>query len=170
MIRLTIRYTWTFILLILFQVLILNNLHLSIFINPYVYILLILILPFDTPGWLSLSLAFLLGLTMDAFSNTPGMHSAATVFLAFIRLYLLRIIAPRDGYESGSSPHYSNMGLTWFILYAGMLIILHHIFLFFVEDFRMDHFFSIFFKAVASTILSLVIMLILLLVSYKPSR
>ena len=170
MIRLAIRYGWTFVFLILFQVLILNNLHLSIYINPYVYILLIIILPFDTPGWLSLSLAFVMGLTMDAFSNTPGIHTAAIVFLAFIRHYLLQIIAPRDGYEVGLSPHYDNMGLTRFIFYAATVTIFHHTFLFFIEDFRMDHFFSILFKVFASSLLSVAIMIILLLVSYKPRK
>ena len=85
MIRLSIQYFLAFVFLILFQVLVLNNLHLSIYLNPYAYILFILILPFETPGWLVLSLGFVLGLIMDAFCNTLGMHSVATVLLAFLR-------------------------------------------------------------------------------------
>ena len=155
MIRLAFRYGWAFILLILLQVLILNNMHLSIYVNSYVYILFILILPFDTPGWMTLTLAFFLGLSIDAFSNTPGIHSAATVLLAFLRQYMLNIFAPRDGYERGQNPHYQYMGLPWFLVYAGVLTLIHHLALFFLEDFRMDHFFSNLFKAILSTIISI---------------
>lgn len=170
MIRLALKYGWAFVLLILFQVLILNNLHLSIYINPYVYILLILILPFETPGWISMTLAFVLGLTIDAFSNTPGLHSAAAVFLAFTRHYILQFFAPREGYEGKKTPHYGVMGIRWFIIYAGITTLLHHTFLFFLEDFRIDHFFTILLKAVASSMLTLIIMIVVLLVSYKPRK
>lgn len=170
MIRLVIRYAWAFILLILIQVLVLNNLHLSIYINAYAYILFILILPFETPGWLSLSLAFLLGISIDAFSNSLGMHAGATVFTAFMREFLLKVMAPRDGYDSGHSPHYGEMGLVWFLIYGGILTLLHHTFLFILEDFNFARFFYHLFKAILSGIFSLVIMLVLLLVSYKPKR
>ena len=159
-----------FILLVLVQVLILNNLHLSIYINPYVYILIILILPFETPGWLILTAAFLIGLIMDAFSNTMGIHSATIVLLAFLRQYTLKLIAPRDGYESGKSPHYDEMGMPWFLIYAGILTFIHHFFLFLLEDFSFVKFFPIFFKAILSSVLSLTIMIVLLLASYKPRR
>ena len=165
-----LQYGFSFVFLIMFQVLVLNNLHMSIFINPYAYILFILMLPFATPGWLTLSLAFLLGLSMDAFSNTMGMHSAAIVFTAFLREYLLKIMAPRDGYESLQSPHYGFMGMTWFLIYAGILTFIHHLVLFLLEDFRMEKLFSLIFKSLLSTSLSLIIMTVLLLATYKPRR
>ncbi len=170
MISYLIRYSWAFISLILLQVLILNNLHLSIYINPYVYILFILILPFQTRGWLVLSLAFLLGIIMDAFCNTPGIHSSATVLMAFLRRYFLDLFAPREGYESGMSPHYRDMGMIWFLIYAGVLTIIHHFFLFLLEDFRLSYLLSSLLKAIVSSLFSLILMIILLLVSYRPKR
>jgi rod shape-determining protein MreD len=170
MIRLGIKYSLAFVMLILLQVLVFNNLHLSIYVNPYAYILFILILPFEISGWLLLSLAFITGMTMDAFCNTVGMHSASLVFMAFLRPYLLKLIAPRDGYESGQSPHYGHMGIFWFLIYAGILTFAHHFVLFLAEDFRLDHFFILVFKSLISSILSIGIMFVLLLVSYKPSR
>ena len=135
MISYLFKYSWAFVLLILLQVLILNNMHLSVYINPYVYILFILVLPFETRGWLILSLAFFMGIIMDSFCNTPGMHSAATVLIAFLRRYLLDVFAPREGYESGMSPHYRDMGIIWFLIYGGILTLIHHFFLFMLEDF-----------------------------------
>ncbi|MFZ4059415.1 MAG: rod shape-determining protein MreD, partial [Ferruginibacter sp.] len=66
-----------FFLLILLQVLVFNNMHLNGYINPYVYVLFILLLPFETPQWLLLISAFLLGFGVDLFSDTMGMHTAA---------------------------------------------------------------------------------------------
>lgn len=168
MIRLISSYSLTFILLVLLQVLVLNNMHLSFLLNPYVYILFILLLPFETPGWAVLSLAFFLGLIMDAFSNTPGLHSMAIVLMAFSRKYLLQVMAPRDGYDQGQYPHYSNMGLVWFIIYAGILILIHHLCLFTLEDFRLSYFPTALGKSILSGIFSLVVMLVLMLFSYKP--
>ena len=107
---------------------------------------------------------------MDAFANTLGMHSIAIVLMAFSRKYLLELIAPRDGYEGNMTPHYKNMGLVWFLIYAGILTLIHHFTLFLAEDFRLDQFLAILFKAILSSIFSLVIMSILLLASYQPRR
>ena len=141
-----------------------------IYFNPYIYILFILLLPFETPGWLVLTLSFIAGLFMDAFSNTPGMHSAATVLIGFIRQYLLRILSPRDGYESGLNAHYQHMGIGWFVVFAGILTLLHHMFLFYLEDFALEHILRNMLKIILSSILSVLIMMILMLVSYKPQR
>jgi len=74
-----------FLLLVLFQVLVLNNIEFLGFINPYLYILFILSLPVQTPRWFALLLAFVLGLTIDTFSNTMGMHAFASVLICFLR-------------------------------------------------------------------------------------
>ena len=168
MINTVIRYGLLFVFLILLQVLILNNLHMSVFLNPYVYVLFILLLPFETPGWLVLSLSFALGIILDTFSNTIGMHTSALVFMAFARKYLMSVMAPRDGYEQDKTPHYREMGLFWFIIYASILIFIHHFTLFVLEDFRMAYFFTAFFKSLLSGLLSLAIILVLMLFSYRP--
>ncbi|NJK85385.1 MAG: hypothetical protein HC906_04860 [Bacteroidales bacterium] len=59
------RILFRFIILVLLQVFVFNNIHLSGFIVPYIYILFILLLPFETPGWLLLVSAFLLGFSID---------------------------------------------------------------------------------------------------------
>ena len=71
-----------FVVLVFIQVAILNNIQISGFINPYMYVLFILLLPFETPNWILLVLSFFLGLSIDIFSNTLGMHASASVFMA----------------------------------------------------------------------------------------
>lgn len=153
------RYIISFIILVLLQVLILNNIQLSGYINPYIYILFILTLPLDTPKWALLVLGFLLGLSVDLFTHTVGMHTSATVFLAFLRPALLNSMEPRGGYEPDASPSIQDHGLRWFFRYAAISILAHHMFLFFVEVFKFANFFQTLSRAILSGIFSLVLIL-----------
>jgi len=160
MIKTVPRYLLNFILLVLLQVFVLNNIQFSGYINPYIYVVFILTLPFETPKWLLLVLAFLMGISIDVFSNTPGMHSSATVFMAFLRPFVLKIIAPRDGYEPETSPHLRYYGGNWFLKYAAILVFAHHLFLFYIEVFRFSDFFATLLRAVLSSSFSIVLILI----------
>ena len=99
-----IRNIIRFILLVAVQILIINNIELGRFINPFLYVLFIIILPFEAPKWLVLLSAFLIGITMDMFSDTGGMHAAACVFMGYIRPGVLKLFSPRDGYEFEPNP------------------------------------------------------------------
>lgn len=153
------RYIISFVILVLLQVLILNNVQLSGYINPYIYILFILTLPFDTPKWALLVLGFLLGLGVDLFSHTVGMHASASVFLAFLRPGLLNNLEPRGGYEPETSPSIQDYGIGWFFRYAGLAVLAHHIFLFFIEVFKFQAFFQTLSRAILSGIFSLLLIL-----------
>ena len=154
MIRQVSRYFLQFLVLVLLQVFILNNVQLGGFVNPYIYILFIILLPVNTPKWLLLVLGFVLGLSIDLFAHTPGMNSSASVFLAFIRPYILEIVAPREGYEKDSSPRIKIYGFTWFLRYAFIMVLAHHFVLFYIEVFRFSDFFLTFSRVILSTIFS----------------
>ncbi|MBL4668206.1 MAG: rod shape-determining protein MreD [Flavobacteriales bacterium] len=85
-----IKYGASFILLVLFQGLILNNVEFGGYVVPFLYVFFILSLPFETPNWIVLLLGFALGVAIDSFTSTLGMHTSATVFMAFCRAYLLK--------------------------------------------------------------------------------
>lgn len=153
------RYILSFVILVFVQVFLLNNVQLSGFLNPYIYVLFILSLPFETPKWSLLVLAFLLGFTIDLFSHTVGMHASATVFMAFLRPTLLRSMEPRDGYQLETYPSIRDYGLKWYFQYAGILILVHHLFLFYVEIFRFDLFVQTLSRALLSALFSLVLVL-----------
>lgn len=161
MINKTIRLSLMFVLLILLQVLVFNNIQFSGYINPYVYLLFILLLPFETPDWLLLTICFLTGFIVDLFSLSPGMHSFATVFAGFARPYVLRIVSPRDGYEPGSGPSMMTYGFRWFFMYAMLIVLIHHTSLFYIEVFRFQDFFRTFFRVIMSSVFSLVFILLL---------
>jgi rod shape-determining protein MreD len=143
-----------FIVMVLLQVFILNNIQISSLINPYMYVLFVILLPFETPKWVLLISAFLLGLSVDAFSHTMGMHAAASTFMAFLRPSVLKVFSPRDGYESSTLPRIEYYGLAWFAQYVVILVSAHHFVLFYIEMFRLSDFFFTFFRVFLSTIFS----------------
>ncbi|MFI5163774.1 MAG: rod shape-determining protein MreD [Bacteroidia bacterium] len=149
-----------FLFLVLFQVLILNNIELNGYLNPFLYVLFILMLPFQTPGWAVLVLAFVLGISVDMFSDTGGLHAAASVLMAFLRQPILKLISPRDGYDVVQKPTIQQFGLGWFFSYAGILVFLHHFVLFYMEAFHFADFFSTFFRVVLSSLFTLTLIFI----------
>jgi rod shape-determining protein MreD len=150
-----IKYSSLFIFLILFQIIILDNIQISnLGLKPFMYLLLILLLPFETPKWITLVVALILGLTMDLFNDTPGIHSSATIFMAFIRPVILNSFSPRDGYESGTLPRIHFLGLPWFLKYSLSIIIVHNTFYFFIEKFNFADFHITLLKIIFTTIFS----------------
>ena len=140
-----------FIFLVLFQVLILNHINLSGFINPYFYVYFILVLPFVTPKWVLLVSAFLIGLSIDFFSNTMGINAAATVMMAFARPFVIKSISTGTEYEVGERPSLKNQDMKWFIYYCVILIFIHHFVLFFLEIFRFREFLTTFLRVILSS-------------------
>ena len=164
------RNIFRFIFLVFFQVAILNNIQLGGFINPFLYILFILLLPFDTPKWLLLVSAFLLGIFVDMFSDTAGIHTAACVFMAFCRPAVLSLVSSRQDSEPGFQPILRDMGFKWFFSYSLILVIAHHILLFYLEVFSFSEFFHTLFRAFLSIIFTMLLLILSQYVMYRPKK
>ncbi|NSW94676.1 MAG: rod shape-determining protein MreD [Bacteroidales bacterium] len=150
-----LKYGFVFIVLILLQVLLFNNIEFSGYVNPYVYVMFILILPLEIPAWVFLIISFLTGLTVDIFTGSLGIHTSASLFAGFCRPYVLRLIAPRDGYESGAEISMGNYGLNWFLIYAVIIVLIHHTVLFYFEVFRFKDFFRTLLRVIFSSAFTL---------------
>lgn len=129
-----------------------NNIQFSGYINPYIYIMFILLLPVEIPSWLLLLLSFGTGIVVDLFSGSPGMHSSATVLAGFLRPTILRIVSPRDGYEARSELSMLNYGFRWFLTYTVLMVLIHHTVLFYLEVFRFADFFRTMLRVILSSI------------------
>jgi len=149
-----------FFLLILMQVLVFDNMQIGGYINPYIYVLFILLIPFETPQWLLLISAFLLGFGVDLFSDTMGMHTAASVFMAFCRPGILRMVFSSKDYEIGITPGIKDLGIEWFLKYSLILVFLHHLVFFYLEVFSFHEFFYTFARIILSTLTSVVFIII----------
>jgi rod shape-determining protein MreD len=148
------RNIFRFVVLILFQVLVMDNVLINGYMIPYIYVLFILLMPFETPRWVQLLSAFALGLSIDLFSGTLGMHTAASVLAGYARPYLLNLLAPRDGYDPETYPRVHYYGFLWFLKYTALIVVIHHLALFYLEAFQLKHFFSTLLRVILSSILT----------------
>ena len=155
-------------LLTLLQVLIVQHINLGAYLILLPYLLFVLMLPFETNKHLVLTLAFVQGLVLDYFYDTSGIHTAACTLLGFTRPYVLKYIAPRDGYDVGVQPSLRDMGMEWFLRYTGTLILLHHFAVFYLEVFRFSDSFSTLLRVILSSAGSLAFILCLQVIF--PSR
>ena len=161
MINSIIRYGLIFVLLVLAQVLLFNNIQFSGYVNPYIYIMFILLLPAEIHAALMLCLSFFIGIVIDFYSGSAGMHAFASTFAGFVRPFVLRSVSPRDGYSQGAQLSMFNYGFKWFLVYAAIIVFVHHLTLFFIEAFRLIDFFRTFFRVILSAAFSLIFIIII---------
>ena len=149
-----------FFFLVFLQVLILNHINLGGYINPYFYIYFILLLPFDLPRWLLLVSAFILGISIDIFTNTIGLNAAACVFMAFCRPFVISAISSGPESLIGDTPSLRNQGVKWFLYYSIILVLIHHFALFFLEIFRLSEFPATLVRVLLSSAFTMLLVLI----------
>lgn len=140
-----------FIVLVVMQVLIIQNINLTSYVILLPYVMVILMLPFETNKMVVLFVSFLLGVCIDYFYDSSGLHAFACTLMGFSRYYVLKYVSPRDGYDVGVNPTVEDMGLAWFLSYAGILVFIHHLFLFYLEVFRFSEFFVTLIRVVLSS-------------------
>ena len=128
-------HTLRFVLFVLVQVLILNNLELGWGIYPMLYPLFLMLLPLSLGTVPLLLIAFVLGLTIDALSNTFGLHASAALIFAYFRPLIFKLFEPRDGYESEDESTVYARGFRWFLYTFGLLLLIHHTWFFIIEIF-----------------------------------
>ncbi len=160
MIKIILVNLLRFVVLVFLQAFLLKNITVYDLSTPYLYILFILLLPFETPNVVLFILAFILGITIDAFYDTPGLHTAACVLLAFVRILFISITVQKDGFDNEPEPTLSIMGLRWFFTYALVLTLFHHFFLFSLETFRFSELQYMIGRVILSTLFTVFLILI----------
>ena len=164
-----IRNILRFVGLFLLQVLIINNIWLGNFIHPCVYVLYVMLLPFDTPKWSLMVNGFLIGFIVDIFNVTPGLNAAATVLMAFLRPNIIALTTRKSDIEGKTAPSVSEMGLQWFFPYMVLLLVIHNLALFMLEAFS----FHLIGLVVLETLLSVIISsitIVLVIYIFKPIK
>jgi rod shape-determining protein MreD len=163
-----LRYAGAFVLLIVLQLLIFNNIEFSGYVNPFVYVMFILILPVSIPSWILLLLSFLTGFVVDLFSGTMGVHVFATVMAGFVRPWVLSVNVTSETVEAEMSPSSYRSGLRWFFVYTVTVVLVHHLALFFVEIFSLRNFLHTLLRVVLST--AVTTFFIVLFDFFRPHR
>ena len=156
-----------FILLLAAQVIIFNNFNFLGYINPYPYILFIILYPVNGNKYGLLASSFLLGLIMDLFCNSGGVHAASCVMLAYFRPSLFK-------FSFGLSYEYQTVRLNDVLTperfsFIFLSVIIHHLTLFVLEVFTFEYLWDIILRTLVSTLFTLIIC-ILIIYLIKPSK
>ncbi|SKA08460.1 rod shape-determining protein MreD [Chitinophaga eiseniae] len=150
-----------FVFLLLIQVFVLNKILIHQLVSPYLYMLFILALPFNLPRPVVMLLGFLMGVSLDMFSNTMGIHAAACVFIAYLRPFIINILSPQGGFETTQkTPSMTSMGVSQFLIYAAVLVFLHHVVFFTLEVFGFGNPLYLMLKILLSTAASLILIVL----------
>ncbi|GAB2779898.1 rod shape-determining protein MreD [Salinimicrobium soli] len=155
-----ISNTLRFILLLLLQVLLLNNINFMGYINPYLYVLFLILYPFNGNQTLFLLLSFLLGLGVDVFEDSGGINAAACLVVAYIRPVLLR-------FSFGVSYDYQTIKFSSTqpgsrISYIAIMVFVHHFVLFLLEFFNFAHFLLLLKKTLFSGLFTIILVFLTL--------
>ena len=139
--NLNLKHIIRFVVCILLQVFIFNNILFLGYINPYIYLFFIILLPFNKNKQnFNLLLAFGTGLIIDAFQNSMGMHAFACVLISFLRYPLIIRLVPQLKNKSQKLVEFSmkEIGPQISMIYTIILVFIHHFILFAIEAFRFD--------------------------------
>ena len=164
-----IKYGLMFVLVVLLQGLVVNNFEMNAYLHPMIYPVMILLLPFRVTTLSTMIFAIVVGLTVDAFSNTFGLHASSTLLIGYMRPIILRYIKPRDDYSDNLLPTFHDMGFSWYLIYGSIILFIHHFWFFSFEVFRIDLIFTILIKTIFSMIFSFGLILIFQYIFYKPT-
>lgn len=156
-----------FFLLILMQVAVFNNVLLFGYINPYPYILFIILYPVNANRYGFIFLSFLLGLTVDMFSNSGGIHAASCLILAYSKAHIVKL-------SFGLSSEYQTLKIQYSplkeqLLFVSFSVFIHHLILFSLEAFSFSLIGNALLKVLLSSIFT-VIFSVLIINLFKSSK
>lgn len=151
-----------FIVLVLIQALILDHIRLHQLITPYIYFMFILWLPFKINRTLLMVLGACLGFAIDSFRHHPGFHMAACVLIAYFRPFIINVlISQEEGEANYEEPSIKSMGgLLPYVIYAGVLSLIHNAWLFLLEAWQFGDAWYFISKTVLSTLITLALILL----------
>lgn len=157
-----------FIVLVLIQALVLNNINFLGFINPYIYILFIILYPIKNNRLLFIFLSFLLGLTVDLFLDSGGVHAAACVTIAYARPVILKSVF--GAIYDHQTIKFSSTDFGQRITYFSIIILIHHLILFSLEIFNTSKIILILKKSLFSSIFTILLCILITILFSRKNK
>ena len=147
-----------YVVVMLLQVLLFDQLQLWGVCHPYIYVLCLLMLPITLPHSVDMLIGAAAGLVMDVFCNSLGIHMAACVLLMLIRPYLLGVIV-NDKDRLNEQINLRTIGLEALVRYTVILVLVHHLMVFSLAAWSWSHMsFALIETAVSSAVTILVVL------------
>lgn len=159
MAKTVIQFTVLFIVLVLAQVLVFNHLYLFNSALPLAFIYFIMRLPISLSTISVMSLSFLLGLTIDIFSNTAGMNALACTLLAVMRMPVFHLYAPREDDINNLEPSVKTLGIATYTKYAISISLIYCTVFFIIESFSFFNPTKLVLRICGSTILTFIFLM-----------
>ncbi len=154
-----IEFVLWFLGLVLLQVLLFNNIEIAGMINPFLYIYFIIALPIHINRISLMIIGFVLGLVIDVFSNTWGIHAMATTMIAFLRPYVFRLVSTQEELDR-VMPRFRTMGANY-IKYIVLMTFVHHFMLFTLEAFSFSYIWILLLKVLVSSVITILVIFVL---------
>lgn len=147
-----------YIIVMVLQVLLFNQLQLWGVCHPYVYLLCLLMMPITLHPIADMFIGAAVGLVMDIFCNSLGIHTAACILLMYIRPYLLAaFINEKDRLNEQISVR--TIGFEAFIKYAVILVLIHHLAVFMLAVWSWSHIGFVLAETAVSSIMTILLIL-----------
>lgn len=150
----TLPYLALFAVAVLLQVFLFDNLSISVYLNPLIYIVFIILLPLDTPHVVLLTAGLVLGVTMDFAMGAAGVNTISTLAIAFSRPAIIGLLYGRDDAREGGIPSPERFGTRVFIEYMLIMALLHAALFFSLEALSWSHVLHTLVRIVVSCVVS----------------
>ena len=127
-----------FILLLLAQAIVFNHIHLFNCATPLPYVYMVTLFRRDFPRWATLVASFAMGLSVDIFSNTPGLAAASMTLIGLLQPILLVLFLPRDS-PANLTPSMRTLGVEKFVWFSLILLFVYCLTFFALEAFNFEN-------------------------------
>ncbi|MCR5269898.1 MAG: rod shape-determining protein MreD [Prevotella sp.] len=149
-----------FVLLGLSQVLVFNGMDILNGAFPLIYVYFIIMFPRNYPKWAILLWSFAMGVTMDMFTNTPGVAAMSLTLIGALQPYLLELFLPRNA-DDYIKTSIHTLGFGKFLSLTYILVNIYCLAFYTIEAFSFFNFFHWFMCIIGSSLLTTVLILAL---------
>jgi len=136
----------------------------------FLYVFYILLLPLEIKSIPLMVIAFLMGMSIDMFYDSLGMHTASLVAMAFVRNTWIHMIIPTGGYDENVQLSVLNMGTGWFFTFSLPLIFLHHFIFFYIDSLGTDLYLTMVNRVWSSVVFVMIMGIMVQMLFYKRRR
>lgn len=151
----TLPYLALFVVTVLLQIFLFDNLSVSVYLNPLIYVAFIILLPLDTPPAVLLGAGLVTGVVMDASMGAAGINTVATLPIAFLRPAFMNLLCGRENVREGGIPSPERLGRRKFIDYLVLMILVHHTIFFLLEALSWSHLLQTSIRIVVSSLVTM---------------
>lgn len=151
----TLPYLALFVVTVLLQIFLFDNLSVSVYLNPLIYVAFIVLLPLDTPPAVLLGAGLVTGVVMDASMGAAGINTVATLPIAFLRPAFMNLLCGRENVREGGIPSPERLGRRKFIDYLVLMILVHHTTFFLLEALSWSHLLQTSIRIVVSSLVTM---------------